>query len=388
MADTETIEKLRRHIGVLHELASLATEKLSPQNVLDRIVSQVARGVEIDHVKILRYRAKESDLLVEAGVGWIDGVVGHATFGVDLSSPAGSAFQTGQPSIIRNLPESKEFRMSEVLRNHGIVSVLNAPIQLDGDVWGVLEVDSTVECDFSTDTQEFILVAAAITASHLRRERAVIAHETALAEAAIAGSKSSVLLEELHHRMKNNFQTILTMLQLRTSNLDDGAKAAFNKVANNIIAMSLAHDQLSPRQATSTVNLPAYLRALAVRIPRPDENISVEVRVEDFSVEIERAVPLGLIMNELITNSIKHAFPDGHGTIHVTLNPGPGRGELQLLVADNGRGNPQMKETGSGLKLLRALARQIRGHLDIESSEKGTHARIVFAMPDATGKSI
>ncbi len=382
-----TVVKLRRHISVLRELSNLAAEKLTYAELLDVVVTQVARGVEIDHVKIMRYRPKDGDLIVEAGIGWVDGVVGHATFAPDLASPAGSAFQTGQPTVIRHLPQSTEYRMSPILRSHNIVSVLNAPVQIDGDVWGVLEVDSTVECDFSTDTQEFILIAAAITAGHLRRDRAAHAHETALAEAAIASHKASVLLDELHHRMKNNFQTILTMMKLSGASSDSVAAGAFAKLSQNIIAMSLARDQLSMRQAVSRVNLPSYLRALALRIPRPHESISIEVKTEDFSVEIERAVPLGLIMNELITNSIKHAFPNRSGVIHVNLIPGPGRGELQLIVADNGHGSETLKEDGSGLKLVRALARQIRGRLEIQSSKEGTRAQIVFAMPDATGHS-
>src|SRR5690606_12435712 len=127
--------------------AHLAAHRLPADGLLETAVAQIARGVEIDHVKLMRYRPEAGDLLLVAGIGWEEGVVGHATFGVDLSSPPGHAFQTGQPVHILDLPRSDQYRMSATLREHGIVSVLNVPVQIDGATWGVLEVDSSTERD-------------------------------------------------------------------------------------------------------------------------------------------------------------------------------------------------------------------------------------------------
>ena len=103
------------------------------------------------------------------------------------------------------------------------------------------------------------------------------------------------------------------------------------------------------------------------------------MQADELEISIERAVPLGLILNEIATNSIKHAFgSDGGGRITVKLVAGVGYGEARLSVADNGRGIKQHNPTGTGLKLIGALARQIGGTVDQESSNQGTRTWLTF----------
>jgi two-component sensor histidine kinase len=103
------------------------------------------------------------------------------------------------------------------------------------------------------------------------------------------------------------------------------------------------------------------------------------VQADELELSIDRAVPLGLILNEIATNSIKHAFrPDGGGKITVKLVAGVGYGEGRLSVADNGRGIKEHNPTGSGLKLIAALARQIGGTVDQYSSNQGTTTSLTF----------
>jgi two-component sensor histidine kinase len=103
------------------------------------------------------------------------------------------------------------------------------------------------------------------------------------------------------------------------------------------------------------------------------------VHADELELSIDRAVPLGLILNEIATNSIKHAFgPDGGGRIIVKLVAGVGYGEGRLTVADNGRGIKDDNPTGSGLKLIAALARQIGGTVYQDSSNQGTTTRLTF----------
>jgi two-component system, sensor histidine kinase PdtaS len=88
--------------------------------------------VEIHHVKVLQYRPRTSDLLIVAGVGWKEGVVGSATLSADLRSPPGRAFKTAEPVSVHNLPEQGEHVYSDVLKDHRILSLLNVPILMDG----------------------------------------------------------------------------------------------------------------------------------------------------------------------------------------------------------------------------------------------------------------
>lgn len=376
------IDKLRRHQQVLMELSHLATQKLPSESLLDNVVVQVGRAIEIDHVKLMRYRAETADLLVEAGTGWKAGVVGQATFSIDLSSPPGRAYQTGQPVVIPDLPGSEEFERSRILAEHGIVSVLNVPVQIDGAAWGVLEADSSVQRDFSTDTQSFLTTAASLVASAIRREQIDQAHEEAIAQLAREAHRHQLLLHEMQHRMKNNFQTILSMISIQRSRLGpENIRHVLAKMADGIMAMSLAHDQLASTQAGEVVNLPTYLKALTTSIQKPLETVTVDIRADEVNVPIQYAVPIGLIVNELVTNSVKHGFGDAGGAIHVELRSGISRGEIRLKVADNGRGIDPSRPRGSGLNLIEALARQIRGQVLQDSSGQGTQTCVVFALP-------
>jgi transcriptional regulator with GAF, ATPase, and Fis domain len=151
-------DKLRRHIRILVDIGRLAGEKSDVNSFLNQAVVQIARAVEIHHVKILQYRPHTSDLLVVAGVGWKEGVVGSATLSADLRSPPGRAFRTAEPVSIKDLGEQHEYAHSGLLKEHGIVSLSNVPVLIDGAAWGALEVDSTGTRDFTEDTSDFLTV--------------------------------------------------------------------------------------------------------------------------------------------------------------------------------------------------------------------------------------
>jgi len=155
------LEKLRRHMRILVDIGRLSGENADRDRFLDQAVLQIARAVEIHHVKILRYRPETSDLLLVAGVGWKPGAVQSATFSSDLRSPPGRAFQTAEPVSIPDFGEQQDYVPSEFLVEHGIVAVSNVPVLIDGAAWGVLEVDSTAARDFKQDTTEFLTAAAA-----------------------------------------------------------------------------------------------------------------------------------------------------------------------------------------------------------------------------------
>jgi GAF domain-containing protein len=100
---------------------------------LDNAVIQVARAIEIDHAKVLCYRKKSADLLMVAGVGWSNGVVGTAIFPSDLRSPSGRSFQTAEPVIVEDISHAANFSFSGILQEHHITSLANVPIVINGD---------------------------------------------------------------------------------------------------------------------------------------------------------------------------------------------------------------------------------------------------------------
>jgi two-component system, sensor histidine kinase PdtaS len=338
--------------------------------------------VEINHVKILRYRPQTADLLVVAGIGWKEGVVRAATLSADLRSAPGRAFQTGEPVAIKNFEEQDDYILSDFLKEHGIVSLTNVPLLVNGAAWGVLEVDSTKPRDFSEDTTAFLTTAGAMIVAFMQRHAAQSDEPSRLLSTAIEAQKRDVLLREMQHRVKNNFQLILASITMQKRRYSSGeVQRALEHVADRINAISIAHDQLAPHQDGQIVKLSDYVRALCLSIRQQTEGgIEFDVEADELELSIDRAVPLGLILNELATNSLKHAFGGGGGRISVKLVGGVGYGQGRLTVSDNGRGISKAGQGGSGLKLIASLARQIGGVVTQESSEGGTTTSIMFPL--------
>jgi two-component sensor histidine kinase len=379
-SESSVLDKLRRHLRILIDIGRLAGEKSDLNRFLDQTVVQIARAVEIHHVKILQYRPSTSDLLVVAGVGWKNGIVRTATLSADLRSPPGRTFQTAEPVSIKDLGEQEEYVLSDLLKEHGIISLTNVPVLIDGAAWGVLEVDSTTPRDFTEDTTDFLTAVAALIGTVLRHN-ARPDEEARLIAAAAEAQKREVLLREMQHRVKNNFQLVLSSISIqKRRHQGPEVHRALDHVASRINAISLAHDQLAPRQEGQNVRLSHYIRALCSAIRQQVEEVEVDVECDELELSIDRALPVGLILNETAMNSIKHAFGSEGGMIRVRLVGGIGFGEARLTVSDNGRGIQNSNKQGSGLKLIASLARQIGGTIDQESTDTGTTTRLTFPL--------
>jgi two-component sensor histidine kinase len=267
--------------------------------------------------------------------------------------------------------------LPQMLKDHGIVALANVPIFVDGAAYGVLEVDSTIPCDFSGDVTNFLMAAAGMIGAALQRQAAGRSESETLS-ATLEAQYQDLLLREMQHRVKNNFQVILASIAIqKRRHHTPEAHNALTHVENRIQAVSLAHDQLAPRQG-QVVHLEAYIRALSASIEQQAEGVAFDLKLDDVELAIDRAVSVGLILNEIATNSIKYAFAEDGGRIVVTLVGGVGYGEARLTVADNGRGIRPDAVPGSGTGLMNSLARQIGGTIERDSSGQGTAVTLTF----------
>jgi len=199
--------------------------------------------------------------------------------------------------------------------------------------------------------------------------------------------EKETLLRELYHRTKNNMQVISSLLNLQAASVkDDSVKQIFRETRNRIQGMSLIHEKLYKSRDLYRVDLGEYIKELVEGIlgtygPKGDK-IALQTDLEPVPVSIDTAIPCGLIINELISNSFKHAFPgERQGAIRVSLH-GNGNDDIELGYADNGVGLPKdldMDKTASlGLKLIYSLASKQLGGTVRLLSEKGTEFRIKF----------
>jgi putative methionine-R-sulfoxide reductase with GAF domain len=273
----------------LSTFARIVGEAADAQRLLQNAAAQVARITHIKHVKVLRYRPDQGDLLIEAGVGWHPGVVGHVSFGADRHSSPGRSLQTGAPVVCIDIRNDPEFRYADVLREHGIISVCNVPILVDGKHWGVLEVDTEAKTSFEDFDIHSLSIFADIIGLSLAHRFAQADALQAASDTSVSRTQSEVLMRELQHRMKNNLQVIVSFLALqRRQSTSEEARERIAAVMDRVLAIGLAHDQLSFKDSASAVSMHDYLKALCANIDPHRPEVSVEVDVDVASIPLER----------------------------------------------------------------------------------------------------
>ncbi|MGM0771404.1 MAG: sensor histidine kinase [Halobacteriota archaeon] len=190
--------------------------------------------------------------------------------------------------------------------------------------------------------------------------------------------------KEIHHRIKNNLQIICSLLDLCSMDFDETPVVqAFLDSKNRVMSMSLIHEELYRSKDMESINFADYIHKLSSELISSysvDKDIELELNVEDIFLTMDAAIPLGIIINELVTNSLKHAFEGSSGKISINLERGD-ENKFILIVSDNGIGFPEMidhrKSTSLGLQLLNTLVDQIGGTIAMDRSH-GTSFIIIF----------
>ncbi len=204
----------------------------------------------------------------------------------------------------------------------------------------------------------------------------------------IALREREVLLQEVHHRVKNNLQVIASLLQMQGRQLGNGeGHHALEECQGRVHAIAMIHEKLYQTKNYAEVPFADYVRGLARDVLHATGSspatVSLALDVDDVRLAVNKAIPCGLILNELITNAVKHAYPSGRrGEVRVQLSELEGR-QLRLRVADDGVGlgplSDIMEARSLGLKLVRTLTAQLDARLDI-NSDSGTSFELTFPM--------
>ncbi len=201
-------------------------------------------------------------------------------------------------------------------------------------------------------------------------------------------SEKEVLLQEIHHRVKNNLQVVSSLLSLQSEQIKNKeALTVFKESQDRVKAMALVHERLYKSQDLANIDFTGYVQNLANHLMRSYGSgagaVSLDLKVEPVPLGIDAAIPCGLIINELVSNSLKYAFPDGEkGTILLRLNQ-ESSNTLRLIVKDDGIGMPEGIDISStpslGLKLVQGLVQQLGGTLTYRNNN-GTEFDISFSI--------
>jgi len=199
--------------------------------------------------------------------------------------------------------------------------------------------------------------------------------------------EKETLLKEIHHRVKNNLQTVSSLLSMQSRNApDETTKNLFKSSQNRVISMAMVHEMLYMRDDIAKIGYKSYVQELAEYLVKSikgtNSNITLDIDIPDLRLNIDTAIPLGLLINEAVTNALKYGIvDDSQGHIFIKLRKNE-FDEYLLNIGDTGIGYSETinhKNTDSlGLKLIHNLARQLRGSIVRDITRKGTHYIVKF----------
>jgi two-component sensor histidine kinase len=386
-ADDLTGRALRLRIRqqeLLAELGVLALQGTSFIDMLNHTARMTAEGLKAEYCKVMEYLPSEDRLLVRAGVGWDQGVVGSATVGADLASPAGYALRTGKPVISNHLENEQRFRTPELLIEHGIRRAMNVILQGDGSPFGVLEVDSRSEGEFNEHDVAFLQGAANILGMAIEQQQ----YQRKL-QAAV--DRHQILLKEVNHRVKNSLQVVSGMLQLQANAVGDpDLSERLNEASTRILAVGRAYDRLAFNADYENIDLVAYLREVIEDLGPMVGPCEIHFDApEEIQFAADRAILVALIVNELISNAGKYAYRDRpNGSIWVRLVR-MDENTVVVSVRDEGVGLPaDFNPTTSkrlGTRLINALSKQLDAELTRPLSPLGTHFTLLVPFQPPAG---
>lgn len=369
-AFTNALQKRTRQQEIMAELGVSALKRIPLQDLLDTAVGMAAEGLGAEFCKVLEYMPEENRLLLRAGFGWDPGLVGVASVGADLASPAGYALKTGKPVISNHLENEERFRTSELLRNHGVRRAINVILEGDGAPFGVLEVDSRSEGEFSELDISFLQGAANVLGMAIERQRYEHSLRTAL-------EHQKVLVQEINHRVKNSLQLVGSMFSLQAGASKDAALVqALREASNRVIAIARVHERLYRSAEVGSVDLTGYLGDVCKDLQEvTSENPITFEAGESIRMSTDRAVLIALLVGEMVTNAAKHAYSGrAPGPIFVRLARS-GNSSVTISVRDEGLGFPQtvdLRHAGLGMKIIDAFLKQSGATLEIRRPAVGT----------------
>jgi two-component sensor histidine kinase/GAF domain-containing protein len=393
----EMQEMFDRERTAFRLIAEVASQRLSLSEVCEGILGGLVQSTGFERGAIRLYDRRRNQLDLVATVGIPQEVIEEqmtTRFLSDQSYLTTYVATTHQPLFApdmsrANIPPEVRDKLSVL----GIMALLSWPlIDSSGSLLGVMHISDFTPHEVSQHDQQFYDTLTRLLTTVLERKIAEEQVEASLTE-------KEIMLKEIHHRVKNNLQVITSLLNLQSSYIEDEKMAALlTESQTRVRSMALIHEQLYRSDDLARVDFKAYIQELTsyllMSYHSQADGIRFQIACDEVFLDVTTAIPCGLIINELASNALKYAFPNGRsGVIGVEVAPESGaEGEAQyrLSVWDDGVGFPDgldFRHTKSlGLQLVNSLTQQLEGSLTL-SRENGTAFEIVFAgegLPEET----
>jgi len=287
-----------------------------------------------------------------------------------------------RPVIVNDIRQLKiKNQMEENLLKDGLISYTSVPLRIEQDRIGILGIMCDRPGVFNENHKATLL--------YFSNQLAVAIHQAQLQEQIKKHAKSlqnslsekEILLKEIHHRVKNNLQVISSLLYLNSRRIkDDDTLNMFKDSQNRVKSIALVHERLYQSKDLASINFKEYANRLITDLTNSygvnHKEIKINIDIQNISISIDNAVPCGLIINELISNSLKYAFPRNvenktECKIDITAIRNENN-EVILSVKDNGKGfslkSGDKKESSLGLQLVETLVKQLDGTMELDVS--------------------
>jgi len=406
-SELEKLKKTSRYLNVINRFATGFLET----NTVDEIVWMVAREAigELGFEDCVVY-------LFEPGT---DQLIQRAAYGpknpidFDIHNPiilqkgqgiVGYVAESGVGEIVNDTINDKRYHVDDEAR----FSEITVPIMAEGKVIGVIDSEHSRKDFFTEQDLKTLTTIASMTSSRLAQAYAIEKlnkHQQTLEESvanktkelhetleqlvisndelSLRNQEKEVLLKEVHHRVKNNLQIIVSLLNLQMYEAQSEHEIeVFKDCQLRIRNMAMIHDNLYSEQNISNINLRTYTKDLAYELIMSyglQHRIETKLEINDIFLDIEEIMPVCLILNELIANAFKHAFPDNReGWIRIGFSND--HNNATLVVEDNGVGIDvfEDKPKSVGLELIKSLTEQIDGKLMLDTTDEGTKHTLTF----------
>ena len=369
-----------RQQSLLGAFGRSALQTRDLKQILQRATELCAEGLESPFAKVLEYIPEENRLLMRAGFGWDFGATDNIAQGANRESAAGYAYHIGQGIISNDLQQEPRFEIPELLKDHGVRRIINVVIEVGGPgngPFGILEVDSPDPGQFDHADADFLTGFAGLLGIAIERQQAD-------AKLAAAVGYQDLLSREMSHRVKNSLASVVGLLHVQARGTDSAdIRNALEDAGSRVAAIAQVHDQLWRGSRIGFIDLADFMNQLCKQLGNNAEGLVLNCHADPMLVSADHAIPLGLLINELVTNAVKYAYPGGVGAIDVSAHEIDGC--LHVEISDYGVGLPQgfdidKPRTNLGFKVITGLVRQLQGHITISHNEPGG-ARFLLELP-------
>lgn len=367
----DELQRQLQELETLSQISKTITASLYLDDMLNVIVGMAAKIMRARATALLLLDAERDELVLRASFGLSPEHV--RSLPIDAkTSLTGQAVIRGEPMVARDVRTDSRYRNRELAKMDGLHAFLSVPLLYRDRVIGGLNCYMSSSHEFTTNEVQLL---------------STLANQTAIAIENAKLAMNVHLVQEMHHRIKNNLQMVAMLLRLQLrQNGNQPAGEILSQTINRILGIAAVHEALS-REGLRAIELKSLVEQAASVVKQnmiqPGQDIRVEVEGDEIELPSQPATSLALVANELLQNAIEHGYSErAQGFVHVSLTELPD--EIVLVVKDDGKGlelNGGPSES-LGLDIVRALVTEdLRGYLDIAPNPEGRGTRVMVRVP-------